>query len=704
MTECRLLPAFFLLLQSDYTNESSMKATDAQNRIEQLRKELNHHNYRYYVLAQPEISDYEYDKMMEQLIELEQTHPEYHDSNSPSQRVGGAVTKSFPTVKHRYPMLSLGNTYSKEELSDFDKRVAKGLSESYEYVCELKFDGVAIGLSYENGRFLRAVTRGDGVQGDDVSNNIKTIKSIPLVINHKEALTAFEVRGEVFMPHKSFMTLNEQKEEQGETLFANPRNAAAGSLKLQNSALVAKRNLDCFIYGLLAEDLPFKTHWESIEALEKWGFKLCKHRKKCIDIDEVFDFINEMELLRAQLPFDIDGVVIKVNNYAQQKALGYTSKFPRWAISYKFKAERGYTRLIDVAYQVGRTGAVTPVAILEPVLIAGSTVQRASLYNAGKMAELDLHYNDMVYVEKGGDIIPKIVETDPQKREYNAKPVSFITQCPECNTSLRKESGEAVYYCPNTSSCPPQIQGRIEHFISRRAMNIDSLGQGKTELLIQNKKISNIADLYDLRYEDLIGLEKVITDPITQKQKKIGFRDKTVRNILKAIEASKKTPFERVLYALGIRHLGETMARKLARHFESIDRLMDATYDDLISVDEVGEKMAGSIQDYFDNFENLQILVRLRKAGLNFSIEKDSGAATSAALSGKSFVVSGVFAKFSRDEIKALITDNGGEIKSSISSKTDFVVAGDQMGPEKRKKAEKLNVPIITENELEEMI
>lgn len=681
-----------------------MKAPDAKKRIEQLRDKLNHHNYRYYVLAQPEINDYEYDRLMEQLIELERSYPEYHDPNSPSLRVGGAVTKSFTNVRHKYPMLSLGNTYSKEELSSFDKRVAKGLSNNYEYVCELKFDGVAIGLSYEGGRFSRAVTRGDGVQGDDVSNNIKTIKSIPLVMNHKEVLETFEVRGEVFMPHKSFLNLNEQKEKKGETLFANPRNAAAGSLKLQDSSLVAKRNLDCFIYGLLSDELPFQTHWESIEALEQWGFKVCKHRQKCADIHEVFDFINEMELLRAQLPFDIDGVVIKVNNYAQQKALGYTSKFPRWAISYKFKAERGYTRLLDVAYQVGRTGAVTPVAILEPVLIAGSTVQRASLYNAGKMAELDLHYNDMVYVEKGGDIIPKIVETDSEKRQKTATPVNFITHCPECDTPLKKETSEAVYYCPNTTTCPPQIQGRIEHFISRRAMNIDSLGQGKTELLIRNKKINNIADLYDLRYEDLIGLEKVITDPDTQKQKKIGFRDKTVRNILKAIEDSKTIPFERVLYALGVRHLGETMARKLARHFGSIDRLMDATYDDLISVDEVGEKMAGSIQDFFDNFDNLQILERLRKAGLNFSIEKDSGAAASSALSGKSFVVSGVFSKYTRDEIKALITNHGGEIKSSISAKTNFVVAGENMGPEKRRKAENLNVPIITEEELEGMI
>ncbi len=681
-----------------------MKAPDAKKQIEQLRAKLNHHNYRYYVLAQPEISDYVYDRLLEQLIKLEQSYPEYHDPNSPSQRVGGAVTKNFANVRHKYPMLSLGNTYSKEELSDFDKRVAKGLSESYEYVCELKFDGVAIGMSYENHRFLRAVTRGDGIQGDDVSNNIKTIKSIPLMIGHTEGMPAFEVRGEIFMPHKSFLHLNEQKKKQGAALFANPRNAAAGSLKLQKSSLVAKRHLDCFIYGLLSDDLPFQTHWESLEALHKWGFKVCKQRKKCADIHEVFDFINEMELLRAQLPFDIDGVVIKVNNFAQQKVLGYTSKFPRWAISYKFKAERGYTRLLDVAYQVGRTGAVTPVAILEPVLIAGSTVQRASLYNAGKMAELDLHYNDMVYVEKGGDIIPKIVGIDSEKRQRTASPVNFITHCPECNTPLKKETGEAVFYCPNTTTCPPQIQGRIEHFISRRAMNIDSLGQGKTELLIRNKKINNMADLYDLRYEDLIGLEKVITDPDTLKQKKIGFRDKTVRNILKAIEDSKTTTFERVLYALGIRHLGETMARKLARHYGSIDRLMDATFDDLISIDEVGEKMAGSIQGYFDNFENLHVLERLRKAGLNFSVEKDGGATSSSALSEKSFVVSGVFSKYSRDEIKALIAEHGGEIKSSISSKTNFVVAGENMGPEKQKKADTLDIPIISEDDLEAMI
>ncbi len=681
-----------------------MKALEAKDRIEKLRDELNVHNYKYYVLAQPTISDLEYDKLMEELVGLEQSFPEYYDPNSPSQRVGGEVTKSFPNVRHTYPMLSLGNTYSKEELTEFDKRVAKGLKTNYEYVCELKFDGVAIGLSYENHRFARGVTRGDGVQGDDVSNNIKTIRSIPLVINHKEALPTFEVRGEVFMPHKSFLHLNKQKEAQSEALFANPRNAAAGSLKLQDSSQVAKRRLDCYIYGLLSDGLPFKTHWESLEALQNWGFKVCKYRKKCSDINEVFDFINEMEMVRARLPFDIDGVVIKVNAYAQQTALGYTSKFPRWAISYKFKAERGYTRLLDVLYQVGRTGAVTPVAVLEPVLIAGSTVQRASLYNAGKMAELDLHYNDMVYVEKGGDIIPKIVETDAAKRPDSARAINFITHCPECNTPLRKKEGEAVNYCPNTSTCPPQIQGRIEHFISRRAMDIDSLGQGKTELLIRNKKINNIADLYDLRYDDLIGLEKVITDPDTGKQRKISFRDKTVQNILQAIEASKKVPFERVMYALGIRHLGETMAKKLARHFESIDRLMDATFDDLISVDEVGEKMAGSIQDYFDNFEHIQILERLRKAGLNFSVEKERDSGVSKVLSNKSFVVSGVFSNYSRDEIKALITEHGGEIKSSISSKTSFVVAGDQMGPEKRKKAESLNIPILTEEELEGMI
>ncbi len=681
-----------------------MDIKDAEKRVKELSKLLNEHNYRYYVLAQPTISDYAFDMMLEELIALEKKFPELLDKNSPSQRVGGMVTKKFPTVKHKYPMLSLGNTYSKEELVDFDKRVAKLLQADYEYVCELKFDGVAIGLTYENGSLERAVTRGDGVRGDDVTNNIKTIGSIPLGLEQIDLPASFEVRGEVYMPHSSFMQLNAEKEKNGEQLFANPRNAAAGSLKLQDSSLVARRRLDCFCYGLLTGDNLFATHWESLEALKSWGFKLCDHRKKCSSLDDVFTFIEEMERERAKLQFDIDGVVIKVNSHAQQEVLGFTSKSPRWAISYKYKAERGHTRLLDVAYQVGRTGAVTPVAELEPVPIAGTTVKRASLYNADKMAELDLHYNDMVFVEKGGDIIPKIVEVDASQRKSDAKPVTFITKCPECNTALERKSGEAVHYCPNTAGCPPQIQGKIEHFISRRAMNIESLGQGKTQLLIQNNKISNIADLYALTNNDLIGLEKIVVDPDTQKQRKISFREKTVENILSAIEVSKSVPFERVLYALGIRHLGETMAKKLAQHFGSLDRLMDASYDQLLAVDDVGEKMAASIQAYFDDLLNLQILDKLRKAGLKFSVEQDEGTAASAALSGKSFVVSGVFSKYSRDEIKAMIEQHGGEVKSSISAKTAFVVAGENMGPEKRKKAESLDVPIITEDELEAMV
>ncbi len=680
-----------------------MELNEARQKVKELSKKLNEHNYRYYVLAEPVISDYEFDMMLEELIALERQFPELLDKNSPSQRVGGQITKKFAAVKHKYPMLSLGNTYSREELLDFDKRVAKALGKDYEYVCELKFDGVAIGLTYENGELIRAVTRGDGVQGDEVTNNIKTIGSIPLTVEHPESLPAFELRGEVFMPHQSFLRLNNEKEKLNETPFANPRNAAAGSLKLQDSTLVAKRKLDCFVYGLLADDLPFETHWESLEAIKKWGFKLCEHRRKCNGIDDVFLFIDEMGQKRAKLPFDIDGVVIKVNSYAQQEDLGFTSKFPRWAISYKYKAEQGYTRLVDVRYQVGRTGAITPVANLEPVAVAGTIVKRASLYNADKMQELDLHFNDMVFIEKGGDIIPKIVDVDTAQREASAKPVQFITQCPECSTRLTKLSGDAIHYCPNSMSCPPQIQGKIEHFISRRAMNIESLGQGKTELLIRNKKINNIADLYSLKYNDIIGLEKIIADPETGKQKKVSFQDKTVKNILSAIESSKKVPFERVLFALGIRHLGETMAKKLAKHFGSLDKLMNAGTDELLAVDDVGEKMAASIHDYFDDLGNIQIIERLRQAGLQFRAEQLI-ATGEGSLAGKSFVVSGVFEKYSRDEIKALIEAKGGEIKSSISAKTNFVVAGDKMGPEKRKKAEGLQIPLISEYELEEMI
>ncbi|MFP4468044.1 MAG: NAD-dependent DNA ligase LigA, partial [Bacteroidales bacterium] len=531
-----------------------------------------------------------------------------------------------------------------------------------------------------------------------------TIPSIPLKLEPIKIFPEFEVRGEVYMPHKSFMQLNKAKEAMGEATFANPRNAAAGSLKLQDSALVAHRQLDCFIYGVLGENLPFNNHWDSLKTLKQWGFKVSDRVEKCTGIEEVFQFITRMEADRGNLPFDIDGVVIKVNSYRQQTKLGYTSKFPRWAISYKFKAERGLTKLIDVVYQVGRTGAVTPVAVLEPVTIAGSTVRRASLYNQDKMEELGLHKKDSVYVEKGGDIIPKIVGVEESLRPPDAIPLRFIKECPECGTTLRRDEGEAVHYCPNSAECPPQIQGRIEHFISRRAMNIDSLGQGKTELLIRKGKISNIADLYDLSYDDLIGLEKTITDLDTGKSRTIRFRDKTVRNILHAIQASKEVPFERVLYALGVRHLGETMARKLARHFGSIDKLLSATREELLQVGDVGDKVASSIIAHFNDARNMTILQRLRNAGLNFTCETKTTPSSKNDLSGKAFVISGVFQQHSRDELRQRIENLGGEVKSSVSSKTAYLVAGENMGPEKRRKADILGVPIISEEELQNLL
>ncbi len=680
-----------------------MNAQQAGERILQLTAILNEHNHRYYGLAQPTISDYEYDMLMEELIKLENQFPELLDQNSPSQRVGGQVTKKFPVVRHKYPMLSLGNTYSKEELQDFDQRIRKAIGNDFEYVCELKFDGVAIGISYSNGSILRAVTRGDGVQGDEVTTNIKTIRSLPLSLKHKDLPNEFEVRGEVLMPHKSFQKLNEEKINQGEEPFANPRNAAAGSLKMQDSALVAKRGLDCFIYGLFTDKPLFATHYESLQALREWGFKVSEFTKKCTTLDEVYLYIETLEQLRPELPFDIDGVVIKVNDYAHQEQLGYTAKSPRWAIAYKFKAERVATRLLDVIYQVGRTGAVTPVAVLKPVPVAGTTVKRASLYNADRMAELNLHFLDEVFVEKGGDIIPKIVSVNHSARPANARKVEFATHCPECGTTLERQEGEAVYYCPNSEHCPPQIQGKIEHFISRRAMDVETLGQGRIEILISNSLISNIADLYDLKYEQLLGLEKSITDPITLKTKKISFREKTTRNILSALENSKQVPFERVLYALGIRLLGETMARKLARHFGSIDALMQASYDELTSVPEVGEKMAQSLIDYFQQPEHKEIIERLKKAGLQFETQKE-GVPKEGPLNGATLVVSGVFSHYSRDEIKALIEKHGGKVTGSVSSKTTYLVAGDNMGPEKRKKAEELGVKIISEDDLETLI
>ncbi|HSV87965.1 MAG TPA: NAD-dependent DNA ligase LigA [Bacteroidales bacterium] len=681
----------------------SMDREQAKERIQELSALINRHNHLYYVLARPTISDYEFDMLLEELVSLEKKFPELTDPNSPSQRIGGQVTKKFPVVRHTFPMLSLGNTYSQAELQEFDQRIAKALGQGFEYFCELKFDGVAISITYQNGILLRAVTRGDGIQGDEVTANVKTIRSLPLSISDQSIPDEFEVRGEIFMPHNRFLKINEKKHLWGEEPFANPRNAAAGSLKLQDSSEMAMRGLDCYLYGLFTRTSLFATHSESLEALKNWGFKVSERSKKCLNLREVFEFIEQTGMDRPKLPFDIDGVVIKVNQYAQQEMLGYTAKSPRWAISYKFKAERAATQLIDIVYQVGRTGAITPVAVLKPVHVAGSIVKRASLYNADRMAELDLHYFDEVFVEKGGDIIPKIIEVNLQKRKSEARPVVFIQSCPECNTTLARTEGEAIHYCPNSDFCPPQIQGKIEHFISRRAMDIETLGQGRVGLLIDNGLVKNVADLYDLKFDQLFGLEKTISDPLTQESKKISFREKTVENILAALIKSKDVPFERVLFALGIRLLGETMARKLALHFGSIDAIMQASYDDLLKVNDIGGKMAQNIVEFLKKEENKQIINRLMSAGLHFETEKKS-INQQGLLSGLIFVVSGTFANYSRDEIKDLIERNGGKVSGSVSGKTTYLVAGENMGPEKRKKAEELKVKIISESELEHML
>jgi len=680
-----------------------MDREKAKQRIQELSILLNRHNYLYYVMAKPEISDYAFDMLLEELADLERKFPDLTDPNSPTQRVGGQVTKKFPVVRHTFPMLSLGNTYSREELLEFDQRIAKTIGKGSEYFCELKFDGVAISLTYKNGKLQRAVTRGDGTQGDDVTTNIRTIRSIPLTILAQGVPEEFEVRGEVFMPHQSFSKVNEQKQRNQEEPFANPRNAAAGSLKLQDSSEVARRGLDCFIYGLYTQIPLFATHCESLEALRTWGFKVSDKSKNCRTIQEVFAFIEQIEKERPELPFDIDGVVIKVNHYDQQELLGYTAKSPRWAISYKFKAERAATQLLDIVYQVGRTGAVTPVAVLKPVPVAGTIVKRASLYNADRMAELGLHYFDEVYVEKGGDIIPKVIGINLNARSMDALPADFIRYCPECNTLLERMEGEAIHYCPNSGLCPPQIQGRIEHFISRRAMDIETLGQGRVGLLIERGLVKNVADLYELTYEKLFGLEKTLIDPLTQETKKISFREKTVENILSALTKSKEVPFERVLFALGIRLLGETMARKLALYFGSINAIMQAGFEELLTVDEVGEKMAQSVLEFFKNDENKNIISRLKSAGIQFETRKRA-AGEAGLLTGATLVVSGTFARYSRDSIKDLIESNGGKVSGSVSAKTTYLVAGENMGPEKRRKAEELQIKIISETDLEKLL
>jgi DNA ligase (NAD+) len=680
-----------------------MTSTEAKKKIEQLTAELNEHNYRYYILSNPSISDYDFDMLLKELERLEKEFPEFADESSPTKRVGGDITKEFTQVIHQYPMMSLGNTYSRQELMDFDARVKKVIEEEVEYVCELKYDGVAIGIRYENGKLAQAVTRGDGVQGDDVTNNVKTIKSIPLKLRVSDYPDKFEIRGEVMLPHASFDKMNKAREENGEPLYANPRNAASGSLKMQDSAEVAKRKLDCFLYAIMGENLPFDNHYDNISQARKWGLKIPNYLVKCKTIDEIFEFIDFWDKERLNLPFDIDGVVIKVNSFSQQEELGFTAKSPRWAISYKFKAERVSTKLLSIDYQVGRTGAVTPVANLQPVLLAGTTVKRASLHNADIIAKLDVRVGDTVFVEKGGEIIPKIIAVDLDKRMANAEKVEFAKNCPECGTVLTRHEGEAAFYCPNENGCPPQIKGKLEHFIGRKAMDIDSLGEGKIEMLFDNKLVHDVADLYDLEYNDLIGLEKVHPADDGKKEKKISFKEKTVENILNGLEKSKEVPFARVLFALGIRYVGETVAKKLTAHFGNIDALMTADAGALIAVDEIGDRITESVIDWFSKESNLEIISRLKNHQLQFVAETNRDSVNQK-LNGASFVVSGVFQSFSRDELKKLIETNGGRNISSISGKTDFVVAGENMGPVKKQKAEKLGVKIISEVELMMMI
>jgi DNA ligase (NAD+) len=663
-----------------------------QARMSFLEREIHRHNYLYYVLSNPEISDYEFDMLLKELEELERQYPQFSSVNSPTKRVGGDITKKFPTVVHQFPMLSLSNTYSEGEILDWEQRVKKLLGDNnIEYVCELKYDGVAIGIRYENGQLAQAVTRGDGIQGEDVTTNVRTIRTIPLVL-HGDFPASFEIRGEIFMPRRAFELLNLQRQKEGEPLFANPRNTASGTLKLQDSSIVAQRDLDCFLYGVYAHEVIADSHFDAVQKAGTWGFKVPKSSERYIElhnsIEGIMDFIHYWNDNRLELPFDIDGVVIKVNNFKQQQNLGFTAKSPRWAIAYKFKAERVQTKLLSVDFQVGRTGAITPVANLEPVALGGTIVKRASLHNADQIEKYDLHLEDYVYVEKGGEIIPKIVGVNIALRKSDAIPVAFVTKCPECNTPLERREGEAQHFCPNEAGCPPQIKGKLEHFISRKAMNIEGMGSETIELLYEHNLVRNVADLYDLRYEDLIGLERMA--------------DKSVKNILDGIEASKSVPFERVLFALGIRFVGETVAKKLAYAFKNLDALLAASYEELIEIEEIGDKIALSIREYFSEMENLEILARLRDAGLQFKVEEKEFAGD--VLAGASIVLSGVFERMSRDELKALIESYGGKNSGSISSKTTYVVAGENMGPAKLEKAKKLGVKILSEQEFYQLL
>ncbi|MBI9038924.1 MAG: NAD-dependent DNA ligase LigA [Bacteroidales bacterium] len=679
-----------------------MTMNNPKQKIKELSEKIRKHNYNYYILSQPTISDYDFDMLLEELQKLEKQNPEYVEPDSPTKRVGGDITKDFKQVVHKYPMLSLSNTYSIGEIVDFDERVKKIINDEVEYVCELKYDGVAINITYKNGLLFQAVTRGDGIHGDDVTANVKTIRTIPLRL-HGNYPVEFEIRGEIFYPHKGFEKLNAERQEIGELPFANPRNAASGTLKMQDSAIVAKRPLDCFLYNIVGENLPFNSHYDNINEAKKWDFKISNNIAICKNISEINEFINDWDKARKNLAFDIDGIVIKVNSYRQQEQLGFTAKSPRWAIAYKFKAERVSTELLSIAYQVGRTGAITPVANLKPVHLAGTTVKRASLHNSDIIKELDVRIGDTVYVEKGGEIIPKIVGVDLLERKTDSKAVEFISHCPECNTLLIKKEDEANHYCPNEDNCPPQIKGKLEHFISRKAMNIDSLGEGKIEILFDNKLVRNIADLYDLNYKSLFGLEKIFPAENEKNEKKISFQKKTTENILNAIDASKQVPFERVLFAIGIRFVGGTVAKILAFHFKTIDNLIKADFEELISVDEIGDKIAESLINFFNKPENILIIERLKAAGLQFELE-NIPKLISSKLEGKTIVASGRLTNFTRDEIKQTIEEHGGKAVSAISSKVNFVLAGENMGPTKLKKAQSLKIPIIEEDEFLEML
>lgn len=665
---------------------------DIQQRIQALRDELNHHNYNYYVLDNATIPDFEFDQKLKELQELEAANPEFFDENSPTQRVGGMITKNFPTIVHEQRMFSLDNSYSKEDLQDWEKRIKRELGNpdiQLQYTCELKYDGASISITYENGKLKRAVTRGDGFQGDEVTNNIKTIKSVPLHLKG-DFPPKFDIRGEIILPHAGFEKMNQELIEIGETPYSNPRNTASGSLKLQDSTEVAKRPLECLLYSIVGNNLPFKNQFDGLDHARQWGFKVPKEAQLAKSLDEVFEFIDYWDVHRHKLPYETDGVVVKVNSIHYQEELGFTAKAPRWAIAYKFKAEQVFTRLNSISYQVGRTGAITPVANLEPVPLAGTIVKRASLHNADQIEKLDIRVNDTVFVEKGGEIIPKIIAVDLSKRPENTQPTKYITHCPECQTELVRTPGEAQHYCPNFYGCPPQIIGRIQHYISRKAMDIEGLGGETVALLFNNDLVHNYADLYELKVEQILPLERMA--------------QKSAENLINGIEKSKDVPFERVLFAIGIRYVGETVAKKLAKHYKNIDNLFQASLMDLILVDEIGERIAQSVIEFFENEENRRIIERLKNFGVQLEIQEKHNPNATEKLLGKTFVVSGVFAKFSRDELKNAIEDNGGKVGSSISAKTDYVIAGDNMGPAKFEKATKLNVAIISEDDFIQML